>query len=286
MIINKIINTDCLNMMQDLPNNSVNLAILDPPYNINADKWDKIKDYYKWMQKILKETIRILKPNGSLYLWGTSKNNDFLRLKLWIDENINKLKFKNWIVWIHECKIHRQLKDRYLTKHEDLLFYAGNNSTFNIQRDEPPDFQLKMLKGRYDKNYFVPQENLYPSQQKIFKNGLQMGSPAKSWWKGLSNQSASKKYKNFMGYKSEWVCERIIKASSNKKDLILIPFAGYGTECVTSYRLNRFFLASEINELHYKTAIKRIENIKKISNYQQNQISQEYKKNTESLIPI
>ena len=47
-----------------------------------------------------------------------------------------------------EVKIHKKLDDRYLTKHEDLLFYAGPGNTFNQVRDLPPDFQLKMHKGR------------------------------------------------------------------------------------------------------------------------------------------
>jgi site-specific DNA-methyltransferase (adenine-specific) len=254
---NKLVHCDFLDFVSSLSDGSVDLAILDPPYNVGADKWDNVSDYLSWMQKVLLEVGRVLKKTGSLYLWGMSKNNDFLRLKLWLDENSN-FHFRNWIVWLHECKIHKKTTDKFLNKHEDLLFYSGEGSTFHTTRDDPPDFQLKMHKGKYDENYFVTRKNLFPSQQKIFKNGLQLGSPAKSWWKGPSNQSAAKKYKNFMGYKSEWVCDRIIKVSSNENDTVLVPFAGYGTECISCLKLNRYYLACEINKDHYEVSLKRI----------------------------
>lgn len=256
---NNIYLGSCLDLLSELKDNTVDLAILDPPYNVKAASWDNIANYLEWLQCIVEESLRVLKPNGSFYLWGMSKNNDFLRLKLWLDETQVKIEFKNWIVWLHKVKIHRKPKDKYLNKHEDLLFYAGKDSTFNLVRDLPPSFQLKMHKGRYDENFFIERHKLPPSQQRIFKNGLQLGSPAKSWWTGPSNISNSKKIKNFAGYKSEWVCERIINVSSSIGDVVLVPFAGTGTECVCAKRLNRSFIASEINKDFYDLATDRVE---------------------------
>jgi len=259
-------NIDCLKLFKTIENDSIDLAILDPPYNVNAADWDNIDNYLSWMKDILLETERVLKDNGSLYLWGMNKNNDFLKLKLWMDDTLG-LDFKNWIVWIHEVKIHRKLKDRYLTKHEDLLFYGGKDNTFNVVRDNPPDFQLKMhtLKDgtpTYDENYFIPNDKLrFESQRILFKNGLQLGSPAKSWWKGPSNQSASKKYKKFAGYKSEWVCDRIVKVSSNENDVVLIPFAGTGTEILAAKGLNRRYIASEINKDRFELSVERLKTL-------------------------
>ena len=259
-MLNVIHNMDCLNGMNALKSKTFDLAILDPPYNVNADKWDNIENYYEWMQNILKETIRLLKDNGSLYLWGTTKNNDFLKLKLWLDEYNTNFEFKNWIIWVHECKIHRKLKNKFLTKHEDLLFYAGNNNTFNLVRDKPTTTQLKIFKNKYDENFFIKKENLPLSQQKIFKNGLQLGSPAKSWWKGDSNISSSKHndLKNFAGYKSEFVCQRIINVSSNENDLILIPFCGTGTECYVAKKLKRNFIGFELDVERFNISLNRL----------------------------
>lgn len=256
--INTLYNEDCLITMSKIDSNTIDLVVLDPPYNVNAANWDKIDNYLSWMKNVLSECFRILKPSGSLYLWGMNKNNDFLRLKLWIDDNFSNYEFKNWIVWVHEVKIHKKLSDRFLNKHEDLLFYAGEHNTFNIVRDDPPEFQLKMHKGRYDENYFIERSKLPPSQQEIFKYGLQLGSPAKSWWKGPSNQSNSKKYKKFAGYKSEWVCDRIINVSSNINDTVYVPFVGTGTECLSCLKLNRNFIGSEIDKERFEISVERL----------------------------
>jgi len=255
---NKIYNEDCLVTMSKIENNYVDLVVLDPPYNVNAADWDKIDGYLDWMKNVISESFRILKPNGSLYLWGMTKNNDFLRLKLWIDDTFKEVEFKNWIVWVHDVKIHKKLENKFLTKHEDLLFYSGKNNTFNHTRDLPPEFQLKMHRGRYDENFFIEKKKLPPSQQKIFKNGLQLGSPAKSWWKGPANQSNAKKYKKFAGYKSEWVCERIISVSSNEGDLVYVPFVGTGTECLACKNLNRNFIGSEIDVERFELSVDRV----------------------------
>ena len=256
-------NQDFLIYADTLKKKSMDLIILDPPYNIGAANWDKIENYFIWMVKVLQKCETLLKDNASLYLWGTTKNNDFIKLKLWLDTKFKTHLFKNWIVWVHEVKAHRAPKNNYLLKHEDLLFYSGIDNTFNMVRDEPPEFQLKMHKGRYDDKYFIERSKLPPSQQKIFKKGLQLGSPAKSWWKGKSNQSAGKKIKKFMGYKSQWVCERIIKVSSNVGDNILIPFAGTGSECISGFELERNIYGSEIDKERYDIIMDRFQDIKK-----------------------
>lgn len=250
-------NADCLTFMGGLGAGVADLAILDPPYNVGAAAWDRVPDYLAWMKSVLTEARRVLKPAGSLYVWGTSRNNDFLRLKLWLDEQPG-LEFKNWVVWVHKPKIHRKPPDRFLCKHEDLLFYAGPGATFNQIRDAPPAFQLKMHAGRYDETYFVPRDRLPPSQRKLFKNGLQLGGPATLWWLGPSNQSNGKKVPKFAGYKSEWVCERIVAASSAPGDVVLVPFAGTGTECVAARRLGRRFLACEADRGRFLTALARV----------------------------
>ena len=75
---NIVYNIDCLDLFKTLKNNSVDLAILDPPYNVNAAGWDNIENYLEWMRGILVETQRVLKDDGSLYLWGMTKNNDLV----------------------------------------------------------------------------------------------------------------------------------------------------------------------------------------------------------------
>lgn len=96
----KLYNGDCLEKLKDIQDKSINLVLIDPPYNIGKDKWDKWKtvdDYVEFMGKVFKEIERILKDNGSFYFF----HNDFLQiveLQNFINKNTNFI-FKSLITW-------------------------------------------------------------------------------------------------------------------------------------------------------------------------------------------
>ena len=91
---------DCLDVMKAIPDNSINLVLIDPPYNISKaawDKWDSVEDYIEFMGRVFKEIERILKPNGSFYFF----HNDFLQiveLQNFINKN-TEFQFKQMLVW-------------------------------------------------------------------------------------------------------------------------------------------------------------------------------------------
>ena len=96
----KLYQGDCLEVMKNIPSKSINLVLIDPPYNIGKDKWDRWKttdDYVNFMGEVFKECERILKYNGSFYFF----HNDFLQmveLQNFINKN-TKFKFKQLLVW-------------------------------------------------------------------------------------------------------------------------------------------------------------------------------------------
>ena len=91
---------DCLNTMKDMEDNSIDLVLTDPPYNISKaewDKWETVEGYVEFMGKVFKEVERVLKPNGSFYFF----HNDFLQiveLQNWINKN-TVFQFKQMLVW-------------------------------------------------------------------------------------------------------------------------------------------------------------------------------------------
>ena len=62
--------SDAVDCMRQIPDNSIQLIIADPPYNINKATWDKIKDYTNWAAKWIEESYRILKLTGNLVIFG------------------------------------------------------------------------------------------------------------------------------------------------------------------------------------------------------------------------
>lgn len=92
-----LLHGDCLELMKDIPDKSVDLILTDPPYNIGKAKWDKIPNYIEWCGKWFIECQRVLKDNGSFYWW----QNDMVQiaqLMEWLRNNSGFV-FNSFIVW-------------------------------------------------------------------------------------------------------------------------------------------------------------------------------------------
>lgn len=131
-------NGDCLEVMKDIPDKSVDLVLIDPPYNINKAKWDKwktVEDYVNFLGSAFLECQRVLKDNGSFYFF----HNDFLQmveLQNWINKNTSFV-FKNLIVWDKgdfrainwkNCKDSNTLRSWFPTC-EYCLYYTFSDGT-------------------------------------------------------------------------------------------------------------------------------------------------------------
>ena len=97
MEINKIYNMDALEFLKQIEDKSINLVVIDPPYNINKDSWDKIEDYENWLKSVILELQRVLKDNGSFYMFHSEMEviADFMQ---WFRKDTNFI-FRQFIVW-------------------------------------------------------------------------------------------------------------------------------------------------------------------------------------------
>jgi len=108
---NKVVRGDCLEVLKNIPDKTINLIIIDPPYNIGKDDWDNFgfvkkgyapkeytgECYYDWMERVFIELSRVLKDTGSFWFF----HNDF-RIMAELDRRINNatdFQFRNFIVW-------------------------------------------------------------------------------------------------------------------------------------------------------------------------------------------
>jgi len=92
-----IIHGDCLELLPYIADKSVNLVLVDPPYNIKKDTWDKIPQYVSWCGEWLCQLNRIVADNGSFYLFHNQMPT-IAELLCWIKAN-TKFVFKQLIVW-------------------------------------------------------------------------------------------------------------------------------------------------------------------------------------------
>jgi site-specific DNA-methyltransferase (adenine-specific) len=95
--LNKVFCGDCLELMKEIDDKSVNLAILDLPYNIKKDSWDRVENYEEWVGEVLLEIQRVLADNGSMYFFH-NKMPVISKLMIWVENN-SKFVFKNLITW-------------------------------------------------------------------------------------------------------------------------------------------------------------------------------------------
>lgn len=123
--LNKIHCGDCLDLMQKIRDESVDLIICDPPYNIGKDSWDTVVDYENWMLSVFKECDRVLKDTGAFYLFH-NKIHTIFQLMEKISSG-TELIFKQFITW---CKINEEFQNNGYVKQRlsiDMMrnYYGG-----------------------------------------------------------------------------------------------------------------------------------------------------------------
>ena len=123
----QIVKGDCIEGMKKIKDDSVDIVICDPPYNIgkdfgnNSDR-QKMDDYLVWCDEWIAECIRILKPAGTLYIYGFSEILAFIRVRI----NINV----RWIIWHYTNKVTPSLNFWQRT-HESILCCYKEKPVFN-----------------------------------------------------------------------------------------------------------------------------------------------------------
>lgn len=242
-----IINNNCINGMKEINDESVDLIICDPPYNIgkdfgnNSDK-QQMSEYLFWCDEWIKECIRILKPNGTLYIYGFSEILAYIRVRI----NINV----RWIIWHYTNKTIPRLNFWQRT-HESILCCYKNKPIFNRDDVREPYTKAflknaagkvrKSTKGRFSKG---DKETVYTAHT----NGALPRDVIKI--SALAGGAGKKERVNHPTQKPLELCEKLIKASMNKEGdtLVVIPFAGSGSECVAAKKLGVNFIGYEINK--------------------------------------
>ncbi|ELA08842.1 DNA modification methylase [Moraxella macacae 0408225] len=241
--INKIHHMDCMDFLEKLDNNSIDLIIADPPYNMNKADWDSFENHesflnfsYQWLDK----AIAKLKPSGSLYVFNTPFNSAFLCQYLVSQGMI----FQNWITWDKRDGM-GAAKRRYSTGQETILFFTkSKNHTFNFNDIRVPYESTERINHAKEKGILKNGKRWFPNA-----NGRLCGEV---WHFSSQRHKAKVNGKvvklNHITPKPHDLIERIIKASSNPNDLIMDCFMGSGTTAIVAKKLGRNFIGCEKNK--------------------------------------
>ena len=228
----KLLHGDCFELIKKIPNDSVDLVLIDPPYEVSrdtnfasgeakgkdTDRFRVSMDFGDWdnnftgLDRIIKECYRILKKSGTLIcfydLWKITPLKDYFE-----DAKFKQIRF---IEWLKTNPVPLNSKINYLTNSREIAISGvkGGKPTFHSEYDN----------GIYQYPICHDKDRFHPTQKPL------------------------------------QLIEDIIKKHSNENDLIVDCFMGSGTTGVAAINLNRNFIGIELNKEYFDKAKVRIEN--------------------------
>ncbi len=246
---NEIYNLDCFDFLSKIDDKSIDLAIIDPPYNLSKAKWDIFKnekDFFDFTYRWIDFLILKLKESGSLYIFNTPYNSAFILAYL-----VKKgLLFQNWLTWDKRDGL-GGAKQKYSNGQETILFFTKNkNHTFNYEDIRLPYESVDRIEHAKIKGILKDGKRWFPNP-----GGRLCGEV----W-----HITSERHKNKINGKMQKMAhitpkpleliERIVRASSNEGDLVLDCFVGSGTTAFIAKKLKRNFICSDNNKVYVELA--------------------------------
>ena len=270
----RLIKGDALKVLKALPDNSVDLIFVDPPYNIGKnfngykDKWESDEKYLEWCYEWIDLCIKKLKDNGSMYLMGATQFIPFLDLFL-----RQKMQILARIVW-HYDSSGVQAKNYYGSLYEPILFAVKNkeNYVFNAQ-----DILVEAKTGA--KRKLIDYRKAVPTVYNSVK------VPGNVWYIPRV-RFRMPEYEEHPSQKPEALLNRIILASSNPGDVILDPFSGTFTTSAVAMKLNRKSISIELDDDYFNNGIRRLTEIKQELKNSKSQINLEVFHNARAEEPL
>lgn len=258
--LNTIYNMDCVEGMKLLSDNSVDLIIADPPYNLSKGgdwKWDNsvklegmggnwnkvmqtwddytLESYFNFTKNWLTEAKRILKPTGSMWIFGTYHNIGIINVVC----QLLKIEIINEVIW-YKKNAFPNLSGRRLTASHETILWCNKGAKkreyyFNYNYSKNGDFEKDELKSP--------------------------GKQMRTVWDISNNKSRDElAYGKHPTQKPVKILKRMIRLASKTGDLMLTPFAGAGSECVAAKECQRNYIGFETDEQYITIANTRLEN--------------------------
>jgi len=216
---NLVIQGDCLEVMKDIPDKSIDMILCDLPYQTTACKWDILIPF----EPMWEQYKRIIKDNGAIVLTASQPFTSAL-----VMSNIKDFKY-SWVWNKKKQGNHGLAKYQPLKIHEDILVFGGNY--------KPQMIIGKMrLKGGYNK------KNTIATGMKLIQPRLDNNYYPKSI---IEISNANQNGKTHPTQKPVALFEYLIKTYTNEGDLVLDNCAGSGTTGVACKNTNRNYILIE-----------------------------------------
>lgn len=229
---------ECIELMNSMPAESVDMIFADPPYNLSNDgftvhagkrvsvnkgDWDKsagVIEDFEFHTRWIQASRRLLKPNGTIWISGTYHSIYACGHAL----NLNGFRILNEISWFKPNAAPNLGRRMFTASHETLIWAS------------------KSKKSKHTFNYEMMREGDFPKD--FIKNP---GKQMRSVWAIGTPKAEEKRFGKHPTQKPEDLLERIVLASTNPGDTILDPFCGSGTSGVVALRNKRKFIGLDLS---------------------------------------
>ena len=216
--VHAVLVADCLEVLAKLPDQSVQLIVCDPPYNIQLANWDKHNDYLKWAAGWLTQAERVLADSGNFVLFGglqyqaEAGSGDLLTLLGHLRQH-SKMRLANLIVWNYPngMSAHRFFANR----HEEIAWFG---------RTEKYYFDLDAVREPYDE----ATKAAYGKDKRLRKDTIEKGRNPTNVWRLPRLNGNSKERVGHPTQKPAELIRRIVKSLSYPGSTVLDFFAGSG----------------------------------------------------------
>jgi site-specific DNA-methyltransferase (adenine-specific) len=248
-VINRTINQDLFQVLDFLPKQSIDLLLIDPPYNLsktfNSSRFKKqdLNTYTDWLDSCLAGLEGMLKPTASIYIccdWQSSPAV-FEVIK-------DRFQVRNRITWEREKG--RGASKNWKNSSEDIWFCTVSDSyTFNVEAVK--------LKRKVLAPYTV--DGIPKDWDMTEQGNYRLTHPSNLWTDLTVPFWSMPENTDHPTQKPEKLVAKVILASSNLGDVVFDPFLGSGTTSVVAKKLGRQFFGVELDEMYACLTEKRLE---------------------------
>lgn len=239
--LNQVFLKDIIEFMKELPDRSVDMVYGDPDYNVGIKYGVKsytktFDEYIEWYKELARESLRVLKDTGNMFLINYPKQNAYLRVK-YLDNACYEV---SDYVWAYNTNVGHSPK-RFTTAHRSIL-HCRKTKDNNFYKD----------------NVAVPYQN--PTDKRILGN-MANGSKGRMpydwlYFNLVKNVSKEKTFHSCQI--PQKLSEMLIKSCTMNGDIVLILFGGSGSEIEICKILKRKYISAEIDEKYHKMILDRL----------------------------
>lgn len=247
--LDRILNDDCRKLLASLPDESVDLVVSSPPYNLGKEYEAKraLQHYLEDQTEVLRECVRVLKKTGSIFWQVGAFADDGMLIPLDIRffpilESMG-LKPRNRIIWIRQHGLHA--KRKFSARHETILWFTKSDQyPFNVDAIRVPQKWQNKKHYRGDKKGEL---SCNPD-----------GKNASDIWMFRNVKHNHEEQTIHPCQFPEDLIARIVLATTNPGDVVLDPYMGTGTVAVVARDHDRRYLGAETDARYHSVALRRI----------------------------